>query len=118
MNTEYSSPSQGKSFLPLTLISVSIIIFFTSQLRAISQAKENLRINKTKMEDAVAVNVPKLDDQVGKAKQVQDVVTKLANDLLELSKTDDAAKQIIGKYGIKHQTPAAGSDAAPASSTP
>ena len=58
MNTEYNSPTQGKSFIPLTLISLSIIIFFGSQLKAISQAKENLRINKTKMDDAVAVNVP------------------------------------------------------------
>jgi uncharacterized membrane protein YdfJ with MMPL/SSD domain len=117
MNTEYTSPTQGKSFWPITLVSVSIIIFFISQLKGISQDRENLRTNSTKMEEAVSLNLPKLEEQVGKAKQVQDAVTKLANDLLELSKTDDSAKQIITKYGIKHQTPPGGTDA-PATSTP
>jgi hypothetical protein len=105
MNSEYPSP-QGKSFIPLTLLSISVIVLFASQLKNVSQARDSVQSSKQKMDDFVTVNVPKLEDALAKSKQGEDVLQKLVVDLLELSKTDDAAKAVVAKYGIKQQAPA------------
>ena len=113
MNTEYEyTPSQDKSFIPLTLLSISVISFFVWQCKDISQKRESIVSNKTKLEDFVQTNVPKLDEQVAKSKQAQDVLQKLVEDLLDISKTDPDAKAIINKYNIHQQTPSG--SAAPA----
>lgn len=118
MNTEYTSPSQDKSFIPLLLIGVSLILFFGYQLSEISKARENLQNSKKQIEDFVAVNIPKVNGELTKEQQVEDTLKKLAGDLLDLSKTDDNAKQVVDHLeaaGIKFQAPQAAQAPAPAS---
>ncbi|MGB8354631.1 MAG: hypothetical protein WCD79_12130 [Chthoniobacteraceae bacterium] len=112
MNSE-SNSSSGKSFLPIVLISVSVIIFFGWQWTLISTQRDNLNTTKTKLDEFVTNNIPKLDDQVAKARQVQSGLEKLVLDLLEVAKTDADAKAIVAKYNIQQQAPPAGSTASP-----
>lgn len=103
MNSEYDTPGQDKAFLPLTLLSISMILFFSWQLYNISLQSNNLRNNKQKLEDFVSNSVPKLDEQGARAKQVQAGLEKLVLDLLEVAKTDPEAKAIVQKYQIQQQ---------------
>lgn len=109
MNSEYTTPStgSGKSFLPLTLISLSVIFFFIWQLKMISENRSNLQTNKSKLEDFVSNNSQKVLDQETKAKQVESSLEKLVLDLLDAAKTDKDAQAIVTKYNIKQQQPAA-----------
>jgi hypothetical protein len=107
MNSEYIPSTSGKSFLPLTLISLSVIFFFVWQLKMISENRTNLQTNKSKLEDFVSNNSQKVLDQETKAKQVESSLEKLVMDLLEAAKTDPDAKAIVNKYNIKQQAPAA-----------
>jgi len=106
MNSD-STSSGGKSFLPIVLISLSLICFFLWQLKIISQNRDNLNTNKQKLDEFVAQNIPRLDDQVKKAEQIQSGLEKLVLDLLELAKTDNDAKAIVTKYNIQQNGPAA-----------
>jgi hypothetical protein len=113
MSSEYNTSGQGKSFLPLTLLSVSLISFFSWQLWIISVQSNNLKDSKQKLEDFVSNSVPKLDEQGARAKQVQAGLEKLVLDLLEVAKTDNEAKAIVQKYQIQQQKPANSGSQAP-----
>lgn len=104
MNSD--SSSSDKSFVPIVLLSLSIIVFFVWQLKIISQDRDTLQTNKQKMEEFEQSTLPKLDDQVGKAKQIQAGLEKLVLDLLDVAKTDSEAKAIVTKYNIQQQAPA------------
>lgn len=106
MSDDFSSKS-GKSFIPLVLLSLSIISMFIWQLKNIYQQQSNLQASKQKWEDDAATNIPKLDDQVRQSKQVQSGLEKLVLDLMEDAKTDPDAKAIVAKYNIKQQAPSA-----------
>lgn len=122
MNTEYSNPNQGKSFLPLTLLALSIICFFAWQWTDITQKQTAIKNNREKLDQFVQANREKLLDQAQKAQKVQDVLQKLVLDLLEVSKTDADAKAIVTKFGIQQQAnpnaAAGGAATTPASGTP
>jgi len=93
------------------LVSLSIIFLFVWQLKNISQQREALQGSKQKLEDAAQSNLPKLDEQVNKSKQIQTGLEKLVLDLIELAKTDPDAKAIVAKYNIQQQAPPAGAGA-------
>jgi hypothetical protein len=107
MNSE-SNSSGGKSFLPIVLISLSLIVFLSWQWNVIAKNRDNLNTTKQKLDEFVTNNIPKLDDQVAKARQVQSGLEKLVLDLLEVAKTDADAKAIVTKYNIQQQAPPAG----------
>jgi len=109
-----SESSNDKSFIPIVLVTLSIIIAFVWQLQIISMQRDQLQTNKQKLEDFVQNTIPKLDDQVAKSKQIQAGLEKLVLDLLELAKTDSDAKAIVTKYNIQQQAPPAGAAASPA----
>ena len=115
MNTEYTTPGQGKSFIPLTLISLSIIIFFASELSIISKDREAISTSKQKWEDIQNNSGAQLDPGVEKSKQAEAVVQKLVLDLLDLANkgNNDGAKQVITKYGIKQAANGAATTPAP-----
>lgn len=104
MNSEYT-PAQDKTFVPIVLISLSIIFLFVWQLKNISQQREGLQSSKQKLDDFAQNNLPKLDDQVVQAKKIQAGLEKLVMDLLEVAKTDPDAKAIVTKYNIQQQAP-------------
>ncbi len=91
-------------FWPLLLISGSLVLIFAWEIRVGIFARENaehLRDQQLRVVD--------------QAKHVQAGLEKLVRGLVDLSATDDAAKKIVTKYGIK-----IGSNppAPPASSSP
>lgn len=106
MSDDISSKS-GNPFIPLVLLSLSIISIFVWLWIIIFQQQTSLHATKQKMEEFVSVNIPKLDEQVRQSKQIQSGLEKLVLDLLETAKTDADAKTIVAKYNIKQQAPAA-----------
>jgi hypothetical protein len=112
MNSEY--PSQDKTFVPIVLISLSLIFMFIWQLKTISTQSDMLHSTKQKIDEVANNQLPKLDEQVQQSKKIQTGLEKLAYDLLDLAKTDPDAKAIVQKYNIQSQQP----PAAAASPTP
>ena len=108
-----SESSNDKSFIPIVLVTLSIIVAFGWQVQRISQDRDNLQANKQKLEEFAQTTLPKLEDQVLKAKQIQAGLEKLVLDLLEAAKTDPDAKAIVTKYNIKQEAPASGAAPAP-----
>jgi len=97
--------------VPILLISLSLIFLFAWELKNISQQREALQTSRQKLDDYAQGNMPRLDDQVQKAKQVQAGLEKLVMDLLDVAKTDPEAKAIVDKYKIQQQAPPAGATA-------
>jgi hypothetical protein len=119
MNTEYPSPAQGKSFIPLVLVSLSVIFYFAWQLSEISKARENITNSTAQVDKYVNDNMPNYDAAVENAQKADKALSALAKDVIELSKTDDTAKKVMDnllKVGIKFQTPDAAGVTAPAAS--
>ncbi len=102
MSEEYSSePTTGSrlgfqmdAFIPLALLSISVIVLLGWQLSIGSN-------QKTLMENAITRGEPALNQSV----QVQSSVSKLVTDLLQAAQTDDAAKAIASKYKIQAAPP-------------
>lgn len=90
MNSESSQPAIGTdAFLPLVLVSLSLILIFIWQLSAISTQRT-----------AFQSTIQRQEELVKQSHQVQGSLEKLVNDLLDLSATDSEAKAIVQKYGI------------------
>lgn len=106
MSDDFSSRS-GKPFIPLVLLSVSVISLFIWNLKNISQQQSALQATKLKWENATQTDIPKLEEQAKQSKQIQSNLEKLVLDLMETAKTDPDAKAIVAKYNIRQQAPAA-----------
>ena len=117
MNSEYTPTSQGKSFYPLLCITISLIIFFGYQLSSISSQQTNIMNVRKQLDDFTAANDPKEADAKTKAEQIENTLSKLANDLYQLATTDPGAKTVVDnlkKIGINYQgAPAASPTPAP-----
>src|SRR5438874_2601889 len=101
MNSEYS-PASSKTgpFIPLLLLTVSILFIFIWQLVNISQQRSAFQEAQRKTEEFVTTNTPKQEELVKQSKELQTKLEKLVTDLLELAKTDPDAKAITDKYKI------------------
>ena len=112
MNSEPSHPSSGLStHIPLAILSLAVAVYFGVQLRNTSKQAEimrwqlgnldkqteNLKAAQKQYADALA----KSEDTVKRADQVQGQYVKLFEDLLELSKDDKDAREVVDQFGIK-----------------
>lgn len=82
-------------FWPVFLIGVSLVLILVWEIQvaiATRSTTEQLREQQIRA--------------VEQAKNVQGQLEKLVRGLVELAKTDEAAKQIVTKYGIKLNNPA------------
>ena len=124
MSSEHSQSSPGLSIhVPVAILSLAVAIYFGVQLRNTSKQTEimkwqlgnldkqaeNLTAAKKQYGDALV----KSEDTVKQADQIQGQYVNLFNDLLELSKDDKDAKEVVDKWGIKRND-APKTDAAPA----
>ena len=124
MSSEHSQSSPGLSIhVPIAILSLAMAIYFGVQLRNTSKQSEimkwqlgnldkqaeNLTAAKKQYGDALV----KSEDTVKQADQIQGQYVNLFNDLLELSKDDKDAKEVVDKWGIKRNE-APKTDAAPA----
>ena len=112
MNSEPSHPSSGLStHVPLAILSLAVAIYFGVQLRNTSKQTEimrwqlgnldkqteNLKAAQKQYADALV----KSEDTVKQADQLQSQYVKLFEDLLDLSKDDKDAREVVEKFGIK-----------------
>jgi len=103
MEPEPAAPSvvhQGEErfhgFWPLLLMGTSLLLILSWEILVGIQTRENAQ--QTQQQQI------RLVDQ---AKQVQLGLEKLVRSLVDLSKTDDDAKRLMTKFGIKIGEPAA-----------
>jgi len=109
-------PSEPLStHIPIAILSVAVAVYFGTQLRAnfkqadvmrwqignLEKQSGNLTVTKKQFEETLDNSTATLD----KAKQVQDQWVSLFNDLLELSKDDKDAKEVVDKIGMKKNEP-------------
>jgi hypothetical protein len=83
-------PEHYHGFWPLLLIGCSLALILSWEIRVgffTRRSAEQLREQQVRVVD--------------QAKRVQAGLEKLVRGLVDLSKTDDAAKKIVTKYGIK-----------------
>lgn len=81
-------------FWPVFLIGCSLAIILTWEIQVgivTRQSAEQLRDQQLRVVD--------------QAKHVQGELEKIVRGLVDLAKTDDAAKQIVNKFGIKINNP-------------
>jgi hypothetical protein len=106
MSEEYPSETEPEAgslpggfkmdaFIPLVLLSVSIIVLLGWQV-SVSSTQKGL------IENAITRQGP----SVTQAQQVQASVSKLVSDLLQAAQTDEGAKAIVVKYKIQQNGPA------------
>ncbi|MDA0576793.1 MAG: hypothetical protein O3B24_01705 [Verrucomicrobia bacterium] len=84
------------AFWPLCLLGASLFIFLGWQLTESIRQNQQLAI-ATKQQEALA----------GRAAQTESQLQSIMMDLLSLASTDDEAKAIVTKYGIRFNPPAA-----------
>lgn len=113
-DTEYTSEPQsfaGSLHLPIALLGLAFAIYFFSELRSAGKQADALKwqlsgldrqteqLSNAKRE--LGGIIMKNDEVVKQAQQIQGQYTNMFNDLLELSKDDKDAKEIVDKWGIK-----------------
>lgn len=99
--------ASGKSYYPAILISLSLICFFAYQLHEIAKQHEVINSAQKQLNEIRSTTVPKYEDAMSKALQVEGVLNKLAHDVYDLSdKGDELAKKIVDAHGIKYNPPA------------
>ena len=105
----------SSTHIPIAILSVAVAVYFGTQLRAnfkqadvmrwqignLEKQSGNLTVTKKQFEETLDNSTATLD----KAKQVQDQWVSLFNDLLELSKDDKDAKEVVDKIGMKKNEP-------------
>ena len=98
---------QMDAFIPLVILAISMIVLLGWQVSMTSSQRTMLENALTRGEAGVT-----------QAQQVRATVQKLATDLLEAAQTDDTAAQIVKKYNIKQNGPAAGEQGASPAGSP
>ena len=84
----------SSAFLPLLLLSLSLLSLLIWQLTNLSSQRSNLQ-----------ATLQRQTEYVLQSRQVQSSLQKIAVELIELAKTDAAAKAVVDKYGIRQQSP-------------
>jgi hypothetical protein len=89
-DTGTSSPCRTGAFLPIALLSISFIVLLGWQV-------SNTSSQHTLLQSAIS----RQEASVTQADQVKANLAKLAGDLLQTAQTDDTAKAIAAKFGIR-----------------
>ncbi|HEY6166390.1 MAG TPA: hypothetical protein VI454_00030 [Verrucomicrobiae bacterium] len=93
-NTSQPNNSGASAFLPVLLVSLSVLIFVSWQFRLVWKQQAGLKeVQKSR------------ETLVKQSQAVQNDLQKLAVGLLELAKTDPEASALVQKYGIAQTQP-------------
>lgn len=118
-SSAYSShPSDGNAsaFVPLVLITLSLILIFIWQITNASKQRDSLRAAQEQLETAYRNSAPQQEQMLQQSHAVQAKLETLVTDLLNLAKEGDPdAKAIQDKYKIQQNAAPGG---AAASSSP
>jgi len=106
-----TAPSAEPSMqLPFALLTCAIAILMIAQTVSTFKQRSALQEGQHQLTDAYKQR----EVVVKRSVDIQSKLNDLIMDLLILSKTDDDAKQIVGKYNIQQQQPAGAAPEAPA----
>jgi hypothetical protein len=86
--------SPRSAFLPLTLVSASLLIILSWQIYLSLQTRSNARAQFEQRKQLVEQST-----------KVQGGLENLLNDLLTLAETDKDAKAVVDKYQIRRNAP-------------
>ncbi len=114
MSNESDSCSMNSN-LPVTLLALAATVFIAAQLGSIQTGAKTMKWQSTNLDKQItslkeakksnAELIPKRDELVKQATQVQAQYSSLLNEVLDLAKTDEDAKKVIQKWGIQRQNP-------------
>jgi hypothetical protein len=88
---------QSSQFLPLLILSLSFLIFVIYQITLVSQQRAQLKTAREQLTTLVEQSKP----VVAQARQAQQVLEKVAHDLVAIANEDEVAKAVVTKYGIQ-----------------
>jgi flagellar biosynthesis/type III secretory pathway M-ring protein FliF/YscJ len=101
--------------IPVTLLALAIAVFFASQIGAATRSIETMNWQKDNSEKQIkqledgekqlTELVEKRKELVGQSQKVQEQYTALLKDVLDLSKTDNDAAEVVKKYNIQQAAP-------------
>ena len=94
-------------FLPFILLAASVLLSLVWQIATVQAQRSNFKTTKAQL----AETIQKREPQVAQATEIKNGLEALANDLLELSKTNPNAAAIVKKYNIQRNLEAAGTAA-------
>lgn len=94
--------------VPFILLSVGVLFSLIWQISALQAQHSTFKSNKIQLAEAIKQREP----QVAQATEIKSRLEVLANDLLELAKTNPAAAAIVKKYDIQRNLNTAGSASA------
>lgn len=92
----YDEVPPSNPFLPILLVAASIALLLVWQVKNISQQRTGLQSAIFQMQEPAK-----------QSQQVQGSLQKLVVGLLDLAQSDQQAKAVVDKYGIKQNAPAA-----------
>jgi hypothetical protein len=97
MNTDNpQSESTQSSFLPIFLISLSLIVYFVWQSIMVSQQASSFRAAQDELERRLEVSTPQHRELIAKSQQIQEKFVKLYSDVKALAdKNDEDAISIM-----------------------
>jgi hypothetical protein len=98
MNDEPSSPAaRANVLLPITLIAVSVALFFGWEIATLNSQRKTLGDAQAQ----VAAMIKNREPAVAQALALKTRFEALATDLVELAKTDPKAEALVKKYSIR-----------------
>lgn len=91
--------------VPFILLSVGVLFSLIWQIATLQAQRSTFKSTKVQLAEAIKQREP----QVAQATEIKSRLEALANDLLELAKTNPAAAAIVKKYDIQRNLSTAGS---------
>lgn len=122
------APRNISVHFPLTLVALSLAIFFWSQIGAASRTSDTIQWQLGNLDKGLA-EVKDAQKQLGdliarqgpvleQAKAVQEQYTKLLNDVLDLAKNDADTQAVVEKWKIQRTEAPAGAAGGEAGAAP
>jgi hypothetical protein len=118
--SDQQQPSSISAHIPVALLALTLAVFFMAQIGAANRGSETMRWQLensdkalTQVKDSekqLSELVEKRKDLVEKSQTVQGQYIALFNDVLELSKTDKDAAQVVEKWKIQRNEPPKGEE--------
>ena len=94
-------------FWPALLLVLAFNLFLIVEVYSIGRVTG--RMNQQR--DVVGKRIQQVESQMAAARTWQTMLEGMANDLLELSKTDSDVRKVVDKYQIRKNQPVAAPDA-------
>ena len=108
MSTEFESDAPrtrtSPLFIPFILLAVSVLFSLLWQIASVWAQRSTFLTTKTQLAEAIQKREP----QAAQAAEIKTRLEALANDLLDLAKTNSNAEAIVKKFEIQRNLSAAG----------